>query len=118
MSLVGAWALMVPEALLHTQFRRLAAALPTPLRRPTGAERAEEVQGAALELLLPLLLLMAVVVVGAVTAAEGHLPTTTPTDHLLVVVVGVVGAVVVAAGAVVVEGVTVAVAMPFLKRRS
>ena len=110
---------MVPEALLHPNCPiPPAVALPTLLRRPTGAERAEEVQGAALELLLPLLLLMAVVVVGAVMAARSHLPTTTPTDHLLAVVVGVVGAVVVAAGTVVVEGVAVAVAMPFLKRRS
>ena len=104
--LVGAPAPRVPKTLLQTQSRRLAAALPTRPRRPTVAERAVEVQGAALELHLPLLLLMAVAVVGAVTAVKSH----TPTKHLLLlrsaaVVVEVAAVeVAVAVGAVVVEG--------------
>ena len=108
--LVGAPALEVPKALLHTQSRRQAAALPTRPRRPTRAERAEEVPGAGLELLLPLLLSMAVAVVGAAMAAKSDTPTTT-----LVAAVGVV--VVVAVGAVVVEGAAVAVTTPPSPRR-
>ena len=120
MPLAGARAPEVPEALLHLDCPiSPVAALPNPLRRPMGAERAEEVQGAALELLLPLLLLIMAVVVGAVMAARSHLPMTTPTDHLLVVVVvGVVGAVVVMAGVMGVEGVAVAMIPAFQTKRS
>ena len=60
----GAPALMVPKALLLTQSRRLAAALPTRPRQQTAAVRAEKLQGAALKLLLQPLPPKPVAVVG------------------------------------------------------
>ena len=125
--LVGAPALMVPKVVSLPQFRRPAPDLPTRPCRPTAAERAEELRGAALKLLLHLRPPMAVAVVGAAAAPSGHLP---PTIHLLllllrpsVAAVGVVavvaGAVVVAVGAVVVEVAGVAATTPAqLKQKS
>ena len=106
--LVGAPALMVPRALLLPQSRRLAAALPTRPRRPTAAERAEEVQGAALELLLHIRPPIPVAVVGAAMVAKEDHPSTT--THL---------AVAAAEGAVVVEVAAVVAMTPaLLKQRS
>ena len=104
----GAPALMVPKALLLPQFRRQAAVLPTRPRRPTAAERAEEVHGAALELLLHLRPPMPVAVVGAATVAKEDHPSTT--NHLVVAA---------AEGAVVVEVAAVVAMTPaLLKQRS
>ena len=100
------------------------AALPVRLLPPTAAVRAEGLRGAALRVPLHLLLPTSAVVVVAAAAPKGHTPLAIHLLLLLPRLVAVVGvgaavaeAVVVAMGAVVVE-VTVAVAMPFLKRRS
>ena len=65
--------LRMPKALLLTQSRRLAAALPTRPRQQTAAVRAEKLQGAALKLLLQPLPPKPVAVVGlaAVVAVPG-----------------------------------------------